>query len=184
MPEWFLAVDGGVLLWIQAVLRGAFLDPIMVAYTHLGDVGMLWILLSLLMLCFPKTRKAGVLSLCAMLLGMLCTNVVLKHLVGRVRPWITVPGLTALIAEGDPNSFPSGHTCAAFAAAGAWCRSLPRRWMKALAVSLAALMAFSRLYVGVHFPSDVLVGLCVGLLCSQLVWFAWKRLAAAKGLEP
>ena len=180
MPEWFLAADGGVLLWIQENLRCALLDPLLTAYTHLGDMGLLWIVLSLVMLCFRPTRKAGCLSLCAMMLGLLCTNVALKHLVGRVRPWLTVEGLVPLIAENDPNSFPSGHSCAAFAAAGVWLRALPRRWMGAAGVVLAAVMALSRLYVGVHFPSDVLAGTCVGLLCSQAVWLAWERLDGAR----
>lgn len=175
MPEWFLAADGGVLLWIQETLRWAVLDPLVTVYTHLGDAGMLWIVLSLVMLCFRSTRKAGLLSLCSLLLGMLCTNVVLKRVVARPRPWLTVEGLVPLIAEGDPNSFPSGHSCAAFAAAGAWARALPRRWMKILGLCLAAAMALSRLYVGVHFPSDVLAGSGIGLLCSQAVWLLWVR---------
>ena len=75
------------------------------------------------------------------------------------------------------------NAMAAFAAAGAWCRTLPRRWMKRAAVALAALMGFSRLYVGVHFPSDVLAGLCVGLLSSALAWLLWRRFTAWRDLE-
>ena len=183
MPEWFLAIDGGVLLWIQETLRCAVCNGILSVYTKLGDAGMLWIALSVLMLCFRKTRKAGLASLLAMLLGLLCTNVALKHLVGRDRPWLVVEGLIPLVAEHDPNSFPSGHTCAAFAAASAWCRTLPTRWMKITAVVLAALMGFSRLYVGVHFPTDVLAGMAVGLFCGWLAWVLWKRLAAWRGWE-
>lgn len=175
MLEAFLALDGGLLLWIQETVRCTLLTPAAQFYTTLGDVGLLWIAISVLLLCFRKTRRAGVLSLLAMLVGMLCTNVVLKHLVARPRPWLTVSGLVPLVAEGDPNSFPSGHTCAAFAAAGAWCRTLPRRWMKVLAVVLAALMGLSRLYVGVHFPSDVAAGCAVGLFSA---WAAWKLLTA------
>lgn len=183
MPQWLLNIDGGILLWIQDVVRNGILDPFFQFYTQLGNVGLLWIVLSLLLLCFPRTRKAGFVSLVAMLLGLLCTNVALKHLVGRTRPWLVVEGLTALVAEHDPNSFPSGHTCAAFAAASAWCRTLPRRWMKIAAVVMAALMGFSRLYVGVHFPTDVLAGLAVGLFCGWLAWLIWKRLAAWRGWE-
>lgn len=83
MLEWFLAADGAVLLWIQENLRSALLTPLFSLYTQLGNGGMLWIVLSLLMLCHKRTRKAGWLSLLAMLLGLLCTNVILKHLVGR-----------------------------------------------------------------------------------------------------
>ena len=181
MLQWLLQADGGALLWIQDTLRCAFLDPVLTVYSKLGNAGLLWIVLSLVMLCFPKTRRAGFVSLVAMLLGLLCTNVVLKHLVGRTRPWLVVEGLVPLVAEPDPNSFPSGHTCAAFAAASAWWRTLPRRWMRVTGVVLAALMAFSRLYVGVHFPSDVLAGLAVGLLCGWLAWLIWKQIAAWRG---
>ena len=156
MLQGLLNLDGGVLLWIQEWVRSGLLTPLVTVYTHLGDSGMLWIALSVLLLCFKKTRKAGVVSLLALLLSLIFTNGILKHLVARTRPWLTVEGLVPLIAEHDPNSFPSGHTSASFAAASAWWRTLPRRWMKVTAVVLAALMALSRLYVGVHFPSDVL----------------------------
>lgn len=175
MLDGLLALDGGILLWIQETLRGA-LDPVFIAYTHLGDAGVLWIVLCLGLLLFPRTRRAGLAGLTALLLGLLCTNVALKHLVGRARPWLTVEGLAPLIAEGDPNSFPSGHSCAAFAAASAWCRTLPRRWMRGAGLALAVLMALSRLWVGVHFPSDVLAGALVGTLCGQLAWLLWRRL--------
>ena len=183
MPECLLNIHGGVLLCIQEFLRCTVLNGLFQVYTKLGDAGMLWIAVSLLMLCFRKTRKAGLASLLAMLLGLLCTNVALKHLLGRTRPWLTVEGLTPLIAEHDPNSFPSGHTSASFAAASAWCRTLPRRWMGVTAVVLAALMGFSRLYVGVHFPSDVLAGVLVGLFCGWLACLLWQRFAAWRGLE-
>ena len=127
MPEWFLNLDGGILLWLQEAVRNAVLTPLFTLYTHLGDSGLMWIALSVLLLCFKKTRKAGAAGLMALLLSLMFTNGILKHLVERPRPWLTVEGLTPLIAEHDPNSFPSGHTSASFAAASAWCRTLPRR---------------------------------------------------------
>ena len=165
-------LDGGALLWIQENLRG-LLDPIVEGYTTLGNTGLMWIVLSLAMLCWKPTRKAGVAALAAMVLGLLCTNVVLKHLVARPRPWLDVAGLVPLIQEPDPNSFPSGHTCAACAAASAWWRTLPRRWMRWTGLVLAVCMGLSRLYVGVHYPSDVIAGALVGLFCG---WAAWKLL--------
>ena len=59
MPEWFLNLDGGILLWLQEAVRNAVLTPLFTLYTHLGDSGMMWIALSVLLLCFKKTRKAG-----------------------------------------------------------------------------------------------------------------------------
>ena len=184
MLQGLLNLDGGILIWLQETVRGSLLTPLLVFYTHLGDSGMLWIAMSVLLLCFKKTRKAGAVSLLALLLSLILTNGILKHLVARTRPWLTVEGLVPLIAEHDPNSFPSGHTSASFAAASAWCRTLPRRWMKVAAVVLAAVMASSRLYVGVHFPSDVLAGVLVGLLCGWLAWLLWRRFAAWRGWEP
>ena len=171
MPEWLLSLDGSILLWIQDCVRTAILDPLVCAYTHLGDAGMLWIVLTVLLLVPKKTRRAGLVSAIALLLSLLCTNVVLRHLVARPRPWLDVAGLIPLVAEHDPNSFPSGHTSAALAAACAWWHTLPRRWMRVFGLVMAVLMGLSRLYVGVHYPSDVLAGALVGVFCG---WLAWR----------
>ena len=167
--ETLLNLDGGLLLAIQE-LHQPWLDPIVSGFTKLGDMGLLWIVLSLGMLCWRPTRKAGALALAALVLGSLCTNVFLKHLVARPRPWLSLP-LVPLVAERDPNSFPSGHTCAAFAAGLCWARALPWRWGRAAAVIGAVCMGLSRLYVGVHYPTDVLAGALIGALCA---WAAWK----------
>ena len=174
-------LDGAILLWIQNVLRGA-LDPLVCFYTHLGDKGLFWIAACLLLLVWKPTRKAGLCGLLAMLLGLLVTNVTLKHLVARPRPWLDVAGLLPLVQEPDPNSFPSGHTCSAFAAAAAWARTLPRRWMKYTGLILAAAMGLSRLYVGVHYPSDVLAGCVIGCLCGLLACAVWNAAAEKRGL--
>ena len=173
MPEWFLNLDGGILLWLQEAVRNAVLTPLFTLYTHLGDSGLMWIALSVLLLCFKKTRKAGAAGLMALLLSLMFTNGILKHLVERPRPWLTVEGLVPLIAEHDPNSFPSGHTCAAFAAGLAWAGTCSARWARIAAVVSAVCMGLSRLYVGVHYPSDVIAGALVGLFCG---WAAWKLL--------
>ena len=173
MPEWFLNLDGGILLWLQEAVRNAVLTPLFTLYTHLGDSGLMWIALSVLLLCFKKTRKAGAAGLMALLLSLMFTNGILKHLVERTRPWLVVEGLTHLVVENDPLSFPSGHTCAAFAAGATWSRYAERRWLKFLCVAQAALMSFSRLYVGVHYPSDVLAGALIGSLCALCaLWLA------------
>ena len=99
-------LDGAILLWIQNTLRGA-LDPLVCFYTHLGDKGLLWIAACLLLLLWKPTRKAGLLGLFAMVLGFLVTNVTLKHLFARPRPWLDVPGLTALVNEPDPRDTPA-----------------------------------------------------------------------------
>lgn len=167
MLETIQAIDGAALLAIQDI-RVEFLNPVVEAFTSMGNLGLLFIVLSVLMLFGKKTRKAGFFALLAMLFGMLCTNVTLKHLVARPRPWLDVPGLIHLVNEPDPNSFPSGHTCAAFSACMVWAEVLKERWQKWAAVILAFCMGLSRLYVGVHYPTDVLVGAIVGCLCAWL----------------
>ena len=120
-------LEGPVLLWIQENLRGT-LDWLVSLYTQLGNAGLLWIALSLAMLAWKPTRRAGLTALVAMVFGLLVTNLTIKPLFSRPRPWLDVPGLMALVAEHDPNSFPSGHTCAAFAAAFSWRGRLPWKW--------------------------------------------------------
>ena len=120
-------------------------------------------------------EQTGALALCAMLFGLIGTNLVLKNLVQRVRPYEMVEGLTHLGRITDPNSFPSGHTTAAFAAGVVWFRTLPARWARVLALASAFLMAFSRLYVGVHYPTDVLAGAVMGTVCALLALWLGKR---------
>ena len=175
-------LDGALLLGVQS-LRVAVLDPLVIMYTHLGDAGMIWILLSAAMLLYKPTRKVGLAGLLALVLGFLCTNVTLKHLVGRERPWLNVAGLLPLVEEHDPNSFPSGHTCAAFAAAVAWAFGTKKVWLRAVCVGAAACMGFSRLYVGVHYPSDVIAGALVGTLCALLAVKIGKTLPLKRGRD-
>ena len=170
MLDTLLRLDGQLLVAIQG-LHQPWLDPIVSFYTKLGDAGILWISLALGLLISKRTRKAGVLALIAMALGLLVTNFTIKPLVERPRPWLDWP-IAPLVVEDDPNSFPSGHTCAAFAAAMIWAKTLPGQRSRIWAVALAVLMGLSRLYVGVHYPSDVLVGAMVGSLCAWVVWKA------------
>lgn len=169
MLDTILQLDGELLVAIQG-LHMSWLDPIVSFYTKLGDAGLLWIALSLVMLLWKPTRKAGALALCAMILGLVVTNITIKPLLSRPRPWLDWP-IVPLVTEKDPNSFPSGHTCAAFAAGMVWVRTLPWRWGRIAAVAAAVVMGLSRLYVGVHYPTDVLAGAIIGSLCA---WAAWK----------
>lgn len=168
MIQW---MDERILRWIAETLRTPILDQFMVFYTSLGNGGWIFIALGVVLLLFHKTRKAGASSLAAMLLGLMVTNLTLKPLVSRPRPWVVMENFTTLVTSHDMNSFPSGHTCAAFAFGAALCAVLPQKWAKAAALLAAALMGVSRLYVGVHFPTDVLGGAIVGTLCGLLgVW--------------
>ena len=105
--------------------------------------------------------------------GLLIGNIFLKNLVARDRPCWIDPTIQLLVASPKDFSFPSGHTCASFASAFAIykCKEVfPKKWRTA-AMVLATLIALSRLYVGVHYPTDVLGGLIVGLFSG---WAGWK----------
>lgn len=172
MPDALLQLDGQLLVAIQG-LHMAWLDPVISFYTKLGDAGLLWIALSLAMLFHKPTRKAGALALGAMILGLIVTNLTIKPLISRPRPWLDWP-IIPLVTEKDPNSFPSGHTCAAFAAAMVWVRTLPQKRDRVIAAVMAVLMGLSRLYVGVHYPSDVLAGAVIGALCAWVIWKVYQ----------
>ena len=182
MPEVIQRFDEQALVWIAEHMRSGLLDPFMKVYTQLGNTGMLFIVLGLVLLLFRSTRKAGFSALCAMLIGLVVVNFTIKPLAARERPWLVIENFVNLVPEKDPNSFPSGHTNAAFAFALAVSLSAPRRWMAVTAVCMAVVMGLSRLYVGVHFPSDVLVGALVGSLCglagAWVAGLAWDRLGS------
>ena len=148
-----------VLNWIQT-LRTGWLDGVMVSVSTLGDAGAVWIVLALVLLCIPRTRRAGVTVALALVLDLIVCNGILKPLFDRVRPCTVNPAVELLVRCPTDASFPSGHTAASFAAAGALRAAGSRLWMPGLV--LAVLIAVSRLYLYVHWPTDVLAGGLLG----------------------
>lgn len=167
MLEWFIQLDGNILLWIQEFIRSDILTPFFLFITHLGDGGTIWIITSVLLLFPKKTRKVGVMGLLALLCSLLINNMLVKNLVARPRPFTRLTDLTILIDIPSEFSFPSGHTASSFAAAFVFFRNLPKKF-GVPAIILAAFIGLSRLYIGVHYPTDVLFGVLSGLLLSLL----------------
>ena len=162
--------DLPILDWIAEHLHCDFLDFLMPAITHLGDAGILWISLAAMLLCLPKYRKAGLTMAAALVLGLLICNVTLKPLVARIRPFdYGGKEIVLLIPKPQDFSFPSGHTNASFAAATALL--LHHRKEGICAMILAALIAFSRLYLYVHYPTDVLSSILLGAATAFLATF-------------
>lgn len=162
-----------------------WLDAAFAAYTTTSDHGLLWVALGLALTAFKRTRWAGVTVLVALAIGAVVTSGVLKPLVMRPRPCDVNPAVTMIVPRPDGSSFPSGHTTAAFAAFGAVLAARNPRAPVALIVAVGAaavLMAFTRLYAYVHYPTDVLGGIAVGLLAA----FVASRIVAAvrKRQEP
>lgn len=160
--EW----DKAILLWIQNVVRGPALNGFMTFVTHLGDKGAFWIILTLLLMCFRKTRRVGVTCAVAMVIELIVVNVVLKNWIARVRPYELIEELVLMIEKQKDFSFPSGHAANALACAWVLFRKLKKRY-GVPALILALLICFSRLYVGVHYPSDVIAGIAVGIMAAE-----------------
>lgn len=158
-------VDFQILYWIQEHLRIAFLTPLFTGLTMLGNIGLIWILISVTLLFFKKTRTTGIICLMALLGSFLVNNVMLKNLVERARPFETYQMIVPLIGKPLDYSFPSGHTAASFACAGVLYRHFNKKAGAAFLL-LAFLIAFSRLYLGVHYPSDIIAGGISGFLLS------------------
>ena len=156
-----MQLDWVILNGIQNNLRVSFLDEIMPLITHLGDGGVLWIVLGAVLLLPVKTRRLGVLILLSLAIEALCCNVILKPLVDRARPFSLVPIEQMLIAAPLDPSFPSGHTGAAFAVVSALYFAKNKLWLPV--GILAVLISFSRLYLYVHYPSDVFAGILLGI---------------------
>jgi membrane-associated phospholipid phosphatase len=181
MMEWLMALDGDILIFIQENIRSGILTPIFTAVTTLGNSGIVWVIISLLLLISKRTRKAGVMSLLALLVSLLINNVTLKNLVARVRPYETIEGLVPLISRPWDYSFPSGHTGSSFASAWVLYRTLPKRF-GIPALILAGLIGLSRLYLGVHFPTDVLFGVISGIFSGFAAEVLVNKVSAKKGL--
>lgn len=168
-----------ILLWMQEHLTNPFLDTVMPYISSLARHGEFWILLALILLCFKKTRKAGVAMAIAMACGFLIGNIGLKNIIARTRPYDMV-NIQLLVDKLSDFSFPSGHTLVSFNAAIAL-HHYHRKWGVA-ALVLASLIALSRLYLFVHYPTDVLAGLLlaigIALASCRLVDWLWSRKTA------
>ena len=169
-----------ILDWMQNHLRCGLLDAVLPAISWTCNHGEVWILLALLLVLRKNSRRQGWAVAAALVLDLVCCNLFLKPLVGRVRPFAMNPAVELLIPPPLDASFPSGHTAASFAAVFALRGSGSPLWKPALAVAI--LIAFSRLYLYVHWPSDVLGGALLGAFLGwAAAWTAKQVYAALEG---
>ena len=160
-------MEANILLWIQENLRADWLNPFMIGITYLGNAGLFWIALSVLLLCLPKQRKLGLTCGASLIFDLLSVNLFIKKVAARTRPYEVIEGLERIIGQQSDYSFPSGHTAASFAVATVLLMRAPKKLSVPMFV-LACLISLSRLYVGVHYPTDVLGGAVIGALCGIL----------------
>lgn len=177
----FLGFDRAVFEWVERIFDygiSGVLTPILVFLTRLGDGGILWIALAIVLMIFKKTRKIGFTVAGAIICMFFFNNVFLKNFFARPRPfdldvwkdWFVYP---EFVTRPDSFSFPSGHASSAFAAATGLTVSKKARFIVPGYV-LAALIAFSRIYVHVHYPTDVIFGALFGIVYGVIAIFVCK----------
>lgn len=162
-----------ILDFIRENLANPVLDTVMPIITKFGDGGVFWIALAVIFLIFKKTRKMGLCMGLALLMGFITGNLILKNVVGRIRPYDLNPEIEILVKHLSDYSFPSGHTLASFEAATAIFINNKKIGIPALV--LAFLIAISRIYLYVHYPSDVLAAIILGIGFAILSCFVVKK---------
>ena len=178
-----ITFDLPILEWIQANLQSPFLDKFMPFITAFGNGGIFWIACSVLLMFIPKTRRTGFGMAFALTMGLVVCNMILKPGVARIRPYDLQEtlGVTVdlLIKRSHDFSFPSGHTIASFEACTVL--MLGNKKLGIPATVLAILIAFSRLYLYVHYPTDVITSIVLGTIFGIIGWTLAKKLPLKKG---
>ena len=178
-------IELGILESIQTI-KCPFLDYIVPKISFLGNAGMIWILAAFIMVCFKKTRKCGFAVGTALIISLVLNNLILKNVVARERPFTVDPTIELLISKPRDFSFPSGHTLTGFASAAVimYYHRKPYGW---IALTLAAVIGFTRLYLRVHFPTDVLGGVIIGavfgFLAIIVTEFVYKKISARRRVK-
>lgn len=172
MLAWLARLDHATLVHLTPY-RASWLDDLMLAVTDLGARGFVWVVIAVVASVFPARRADAWRSILTILVTFLVVDGMLKPVIWRDRPFDAFPDGWLIAARATTSSFPSGHAASAFAGALATSRVLPSG--RALWFLLAVLIAYSRVYLGVHFPADVLAGGILGTLCGLFVLGGRRR---------
>jgi membrane-associated phospholipid phosphatase len=191
MFELLSVIEADILMLIQSA-RNRFFNKFFITVTKSGDHGFIWIIIaavclvvSVMFFILKKRKRAdlgeltiGFAPALSLIFSFISCNLILKNAVARIRPYEAMNDLSILIPKESDASFPSGHSSAAFACSVALLIALPKKykWIGVIAVIYASIMAFSRLYVGVHYPSDVVGGVLIGTACAFAGTFLIRRI--------
>lgn len=169
-------MDQVIMNFVQQNLHNAVTDIVFPIITMLGENGFIWLLLIFILLLNKKQRRCGGMLLLALALTFLLGEFILKPIIARPRPFMDDPSVVLLIPPPNGFSFPSNHASSSFAVATMLCFYHKKAGIAALV--LATLIAFSRVFLFVHYPTDVMAGAALGILCSVILHVLlqlWKR---------
>lgn len=202
-------LDGNLLIGIQHTLNADWLTPVMKIITLFGEDGIFWILVCLVLILFRRTRRLGVICSLSLLFTFITCNLILKPAVDRIRPWVTFQMVNAMLPPPGDASFPSGHSANSMGPAWAlFIATMPVRtaagrsydevrclgWkgegaspqmmhrLGIAAVILAVLIGVSRLYLGMHYPTDVACGLLLGMIAATAVYVVILKTEDKRGM--
>ena len=205
----FTQIDGNLLIGIQHALNADWLTPVMKVITLFGESGIFWIFLCLMMILFRKTRRLGIICAFSLLLTFISCNLIIKPLVDRTRPWEIFQAVNAMLPPPGDASFPSGHSANSMGPAwGMFLATMPVKtaagrsydevrclgWngdglsprtmhkFSIAAIVLAVLIGLSRLYLGMHYPSDVVCGLLLGMIAATIAYFIVLKTEDKRGI--
>ena len=181
MIETITNLDFSLLYLIQENLRSEWLDVLCAFLSRAFQLGIPWLILGAVLFCFKKTRSAGVILVAAVALAFFFNEIAIKNAVGRERPCTIDPSIQLAIERPTSYSFPSGHTASCFAAVGTLLFTFKKLGVPMLL--FATFMGFSRMYLFVHFPTDVLAGAAMGLLMAWVTVLIFRELKFDKKLN-
>lgn len=161
-------IDLSILNFIQDTLKSGFMDKMMTSITALGNMGIFWLLLIIVFLSSKEYKKLAKIMIVSLIINTVLVNIILKPIVGRVRPFELVDGIKLLVLKPTDPSFPSGHSAISFCMMTVIVLFSKSKSLNIMAIVLAFLIAFSRLYLYVHYPTDVIVGALLGVLTAVL----------------
>lgn len=183
MLQFIQQLDRDIIEFVYNNLQHEMVTKSMSFITSLGNNGLIWIVFICIIFITKKYRKMACVTACAFLLSRLIGVQILKPLVHRSRPFMELTYIDIYIPKPTSYSFPSGHAISAFATTWVIVKMINQQIHKILLILFAILIAFSRVYLMVHYLSDVVVGIALGLICAYIALYIFKKTTIASGNE-